>query len=268
MCFDLNQIDFSYRRKQVIRSLDLHLPPGKFYGILGPNGSGKTTLIDLMVRHLKPDSGLITYYGKDLNAYSRKELATQIALVPQIFQINFPFRVEEIVMMGRYPHIPRFAQPRAEDWEILEQVLTWTDTSRLRRRYVNELSGGERQRVMFARALAQTPRVLLLDEATSNMDVKHSLKMLAIAGRLKREQRITIIAVFQDINLAASHCDELIFLKDGSPAAGGATAEVLTPETLKMVFEIDAKVAYDDYAGARQVVFKGDGVLATVGRKS
>lgn len=260
MSFDLSHIDFSYRDTPVLSSVHLHLSSEKFYGILGPNGSGKTTLIDLLVRHIRPNSGIITYYGKDLGTYDKQELSRQIALVPQSFNVNFPFRVEEIVIMGRYPHIPRFAQPSAKDWQVLEEVLELTDTTPLRHRYVTELSGGERQRVVFARALAQTPRVLLLDEATSNMDVKHGLQMLEIARHLNRNRKTTIIAVFQDINLAAAYCDELIFLKNGTIAGTGLTDQVLVSDTIQTVFGIEAKVYFDSYAQAKQVVFKGDGL--------
>ena len=126
MPFNLDNISFYYAEKRVIKDFSISLAPGKFYGIIGPNGSGKTTIIDLLAKHLQPKFGSITYKGKSLSSYSKKQLAKEIALVPQNFYINFPFTVQEIVMMGRYPHIPRFAAPAAQDQNIVRDVMEKT----------------------------------------------------------------------------------------------------------------------------------------------
>jgi iron complex transport system ATP-binding protein len=123
-------------------------------------------------------------------------------------------------------------------------------------RLVTELSGGERQRVVFARALAQDTPVLILDEATSNLDVGHAIRLLGLAaGRVRRESK-TVLAVFQDINQAAAYCDQLIFMSRGRIAAHGETRDVLNPDTVRSVFDVESKVYHDDYADALQVVFK------------
>ena len=130
-----------------------------------------------------------------------------------------------------------------------------TATDGYAHRYVTELSGGERQRVVFARALVQDAPVLVLDEATSNLDVNHAIRLLNIAAE-RVGRGLTVIAVLQDINLAAAFCQDLIFMKAGRLAAFGATEEVLTAETIRSVFDIESKVYYEPYAAARQVVFK------------
>ena len=168
MLFELNHIRFRYADRNVIDDISLSLAAGKFYGIIGPNGSGKTTLLDLLTRHRVPADGDIFYSGKPLALFSKKALSREIALVPQNFYINFPFTVKEIVMMGRYPHIPRFAAPSTADLKVLHEVMELTITRDFANRYITELSGGERQRVVFARALAQDAPVLILDVATSN----------------------------------------------------------------------------------------------------
>ena len=256
MPFEINHISFHYADRRVIDDISLTLVPGKFYGIIGPNGSGKTTMLDLLARHRLPDEGDISYQGKLLSSFSKKELSKEIALVPQNFYINFPFTVEQIVMMGRYPHIPRFSAPSTDDLNILQRVMQQTEINEFTNRYITELSGGERQRVVFARALAQDTPVLILDEATSNLDINFSINLLNIAEQRVRTNENTVVAVMQDINLAAGYCDYLIFMSGGKIAAHGDTRSVLNPETLRAVFNIEAKVYEESYSRSLQVVFR------------
>jgi iron complex transport system ATP-binding protein len=230
--------------------------PGKFYGIIGPNGSGKTTVLDLLSKRIRPVEGNISYKGKNITSYSRKLLSKELALVPQNFYIRFPFTVQEIVMMGRYPHIPRFASPSAGDTAMVEDIMEKTGISEFANRYITELSGGERQRVVFARALAQNTPVLILDEATSNLDINYTISLLNISEKRVREEGHTVISVMQDINLAAVYCDYLIFLYKGRISTHGITSDVLTPDTIQSVFNVDAKVYRESYSDCLQVVFK------------
>lgn len=256
MAFEIEKLLFFYEERRVIDDLTIDIEAGKFYGIIGPNGCGKTTLIDLITKHKKPVSGNISYKGKDLSLYSKKELSMEIALVPQNFYINFPFTVEEIVMMGRYPYIPRFSAPSPEDYKIVYDIMKKTGIYKFKDRFITELSSGERQRIVFARALVQDTPVLILDEATSNLDVNYSLTLLNIAAQRVNEKKRTVIAVLQDINLAAIYCDYLLFIKQGSIAAHGNTDEILNRDTLQSVFNVDAKVYFEPYSDSMQVVFK------------
>ncbi len=254
--FNARNISFSHREKAVIDDITLDFPEGVFHGILGPNGCGKTTLLDLLVRHAVPARGSIRFLGKELHSFSRKALSRRIALVSQDYYINFPYTVKEVVMMGRFPHIGRFARPSAEDMETVDRVMAETGITKFAERRVTELSGGERQRVVFARALAQDTEVLILDEATSNLDINHALTLLSIAAESVEKKGKTVISVFQDINLAALYCGNMIFMKEGRVAASGPTDAVLSEETLKKVFNVSAHVAFDSYADARKVVFR------------
>jgi ABC-type cobalamin/Fe3+-siderophores transport system ATPase subunit len=256
MGFELESVDFAFGGKRVIEGVSIALAAGRFYGIVGPNGCGKTTLLDLLCRFRQPQSGKIRYGGSRLSAYSKRQLAREIAVVPQNFYINFPFTVRDVVMMGRYPYIPRFSGPSTRDADIVAAVMESADVDRLEGRFITELSGGERQRVVFARALAQDTPVLILDEATSNLDIGHAIRLLGLAARKVRDESKTVLAVFQDINQAASYCDHLIFMSQGKIAAHGDTRNVLNPDTVRTVFEVDAKVYHDDYSNSLHVVYK------------
>ena len=256
MAFEIENITFCYDDKKAIDGLTLRLSEGIFYGVIGPNGCGKSTLLDLLIGHRKPASGRIRYRGKDLSVYSKRELSREIALVPQNFYINFPFTAEEIMMMGRYPYIPRFSQPSKEDVHIIREIMEKTETEDFKDRYITELSGGERQRVVIGRALAQDTPFLMLDEATSNLDINHSLSLLNLAKEKTEKESKTVIAVMQNMNLAAMYCDDLIFMKQGRVAANGSVEDILTPETIRSVFNVESKIQFEPYANASQILFK------------
>ena len=254
--FEIRQISFSYGQNMVLRNLSLDLVSGKFYAIVGPNGCGKTTLLDLMAGILTPDSGTIKCDGRPLPAYPKRELAKKIALVPQDFYINFPFTVREVVLMGRHPYIPRFGSPDVEDLEIVANVMRLMDIDQLGDKFVTELSGGEKQRVVFARAFAQDTPVLIVDEGTSNMDIRHTLKSLSLARDAAREQGKTMIAAMHDLNLAAAFCDCMVFMESGRIVAQGHLEEVFNEDNIRAVFDVEARVYFDQFCGSKQVVYK------------
>ena len=255
MSFAVENVSFAYEEKEVLHGLSLTLEPGRFYAVLGPNGCGKSTFLDLLIGHLRPDSGRIRYRGRALSDYSRKELAREMALVAQNYYINFSFRVDEIMMMGRHPHIPRFSAPAEQDFELVQRTMEQAGILEFQDRLITELSGGERQRVVFARALAQEARVLLLDEATSSLDIKNTLRMLDLAARGVREGNKTVISVFQDINLAAARADHLLVMDKGRIAAAGPVREVLNQDLIREVFQVESRVRYEAETKVPQVTF-------------
>jgi ABC-type cobalamin/Fe3+-siderophores transport system ATPase subunit len=255
MTIEANQVCFAYGGHPAVSDVSLKLKSGVFYGILGPNGCGKTTLVDLLIRHRSPDAGSISYQGKPLAKYSRKQIARRFALVPQQYSVNFPFTSRQVVMMGRYPHLGRFAFPDMEDHRQVDEIMKQTGTRGFENRFISELSGGERQRVIFARALVQDTPVLILDEATSNLDISHAISLFSLAFQRVSDNGKTVIAVMQDINLAALFCQYLILMKNGRVVHHGPCDEVLTESTIKSVFQVKSKVYEDAYANARQVVF-------------
>jgi len=253
--YDLDNVSFAHGDKTVLHDLSCRLTPGRFYGLIGANGSGKTTLIDLLLGTIT-GLGRLHFKGHPLESYSRRQLARELALVPQEFKINFDFTVQDIVMMGRHPHIPRFTSPGVRDWEIVTEVMADLDISDFKERFLPHLSGGEKQLVMVARALAQDTPTLLLDEATSNLDIHHSIKIMRAIRQRMKQRGGTVIAAIHDLNLAAAYCDTVILLHEGRILKIGSVAETLTPELLKQMFNIDSHPYMDDFSGVRQVAFK------------
>lgn len=254
--FILKNATFAYGNKAAVRNISLQLPQGKLYGLVGPNGCGKSTLLDLLIANQQPQAGEVTYQGEPLSHLSRRQLAREVALVPQDFGINFAFTVMEVVLMGRHPYIPRFGVPKSDDLLKAREAMSELGISKLQDRFVPELSGGEKQRVVVARALAQDTPVLLLDEATSNLDIQHTLDIFKIGRRRVKGEGKTVIAVVHNLNLAAAYCDELIYMKDGAIHCVGPKEEVLTAENIMAVFGVESRVEFDVFCGAWQVSFK------------
>jgi len=236
------KINFSYAEKKVIEDISFAVDKGKMTAIIGPNGSGKTTLLRLINGSLLPDSGEIYVGEKNTSQYKRKEIAQKVAIVPQETSAVFPFFVEEIVLMGRFPHLGSYRFENKEDYKIVHEAMEKTDTLDFTRRRFNELSAGERQRVLIARALAQKPEVLLLDESTAFLDLKHQLRFLKLLKQLNRDDGLTIVFVTHDINLAAQHANKIILLYSGKIYAIGNPAEVISARNMKEVYEVDVLV--------------------------
>jgi iron complex transport system ATP-binding protein len=254
--FTIKRLSFAYTNTPVLTDITVDLAPGKFYGIVGPNGCGKTTFLDLLTGCKQPLGGTIEFRNTPLPAYNKRELASQLALVPQEFDTGFGFTVQEIVMMGRHPHIDRFASPGEKDWQAVDQAMAAIGIDDLRDRYTNTLSGGQKQRVVVARALAQETPVLLFDEATSSLDIKYTLQIFNLARNLVHKQGKTVIAVIHNLNLAAAYCDTLIFMKDGRLHHFGPTPDTMTAATIAEVFDVQTQVAIDPYNQAPQVSFQ------------
>lgn len=256
MEINIQNIWFSHGETPIIKDLSHRFSPGKFHGILGPNGSGKTTLLDLISGFMPPNKGEILLDAAKLSILSKNQIAQTLSLVSQDYYINFPFSVEEVVMMGRHPFIKRFSHPSQSDVDGVAQAMDITGISHLKKRRVTQLSGGEKQRCILARALCQDTPVLLLDEAFSNMDINHTLVMLGLIKKMIQRTKKTIICVLHDLNLAAAWADEIVFLKNGEITASGSTQDTMTRENIEQVFQVESKVEFNDYVQAKQVYFK------------
>lgn len=233
------QVQFAPGTPPVLEALSLALAPGVFTGIIGPNGSGKSTLVRALSRALKPSGGVVRLDETDLyTTHSARDSAQAIAVVPQETAVSLDFSVQDIVRMGRAPHLPPrpFASETPADEQIVQDALKSAQIEHLAERSVTTLSGGERQRVLLARALAQQPQILLLDEPTASLDLRHQSETLTLACQLAHDGGKTVLAVLHDVNLASAYCDYLVLLDKGVIAASGPPSEVLTADHLAKVY--------------------------------
>lgn len=227
--------------RELLRGVTLDLAAGEIVALAGRNGAGKTTLFRVASRVLRPDRGEVRIAGRPLAAWSRRELARQLAVVPQDVGIAFPFSAGEVVLMGRSPHLSGLGFESRDDIQQALAALEAVGVAHLADRSMLELSGGERQLVLVARALAQDPRVLLLDEPTSHLDLRHRTLVLEQVRRFVATGRSALI-VSHDLNLSARSCDRIALLAEGRLLACGAPAEVLDAASLRAAFEIEADV--------------------------
>ena len=232
---------------QILRGVDLRAERGELVGVIGPNGSGKSTLLKCIYRVLKPTGGAVWLDGRDISDYSYKESARQVAVVAQHNYYNFDFSVRDVVMMGRSPHKRALERDNARDHQMVARALETVGMADFAQRSFATLSGGEQQRVILARALAQDTPCLILDEPTNHLDIKYQLQLMDIVKGLDR----TVIAAIHDLNIAAMYCDRLYAVKEGRVVASGRPEEVLTPELIRAVYEVEAEVLRDGGGGLR-----------------
>ncbi|MEW6522309.1 MAG: ABC transporter ATP-binding protein [Bacillota bacterium] len=238
----VDRITCSYRNFVAVREVSFHVPAGAILGIAGPNGSGKTTVLRAASRVLRPRVGRVLVDGRDIYSLSHREVARTMAVVSQNGQVDVELTVEELVLMGRYPHLEGMRGEQATDFEAARRAMEVTSTDRLAGRLVTTLSGGERQRVQLARALAQEPRLLMLDEPTAYLDIGYQVEIMDLIARLNASTGLTVVMVMHDLNLAARFCHHLVMLKDGRVRASGTPAEVLGPGLLQEVYGIQVLV--------------------------
>lgn len=243
MKISTKEISSTIAGKDILKNISVQAEGKKFIGILGPNGSGKSTLLKCIYRTLKPSGGMIELDDRELSHISIKESAKKMAVVAQHSHYSFDFNVSEVVLMGRSPHKKLMERDTEEDYRIVDEALAAVDMLEFRERSFSTLSGGEQQRIILARALAQKTECMILDEPTNHLDIKYQLQLLDIVKSLN----ITTIAAIHDLNIASMYCDYLYILKEGEIVCEGVPAEVLTPQIIKEVYEVDAEVIYDKH---------------------
>lgn len=226
---------------------------GRLTAIVGPNGSGKSTLVRALLGRLAPERGRLWLSGLPLEARTRRDVARELAIVPQREGPAFPITVREFIALGRYPHGGPFAGASAEDRRAVAEAAARADVESLLGRETDELSGGEWQRVRVARALAQGGRTLVLDEPTAFLDVSHEMACFELLDALAREGRCVVLVSHQ-LNLVARFADHIVLLHQGRVAAAGAPDAVMRGDVLERVYDWPLVVSRDPAVGAPVLV--------------
>jgi len=250
---DANSVFFRYHQDWVLQDVSFGIEKGEFIGMIGPNGSGKSTLLKILCRLLSPQQGEIFFESAPLKKMNRTDIAKKVALVPQEAYLLFPFRVIEIVLMGRSPYLGHLMFEKENDLEIVKKVMEWTKILPFAERPMDELSGGERKRVFIARALAQEPDVILLDEPTANLDIHHQIDFLNLILTLNRERGLTIVMASHDMNIASEFSDRLILLQQGRIWKMGIPSEVITQENIERIYGCEAWVDQHPVSGRPRI---------------
>ncbi|MFF7203667.1 ABC transporter ATP-binding protein [Streptomyces sp. NPDC008141] len=237
--------------RSLVRDLSLRVDSGRVVGLVGPNGSGKSTALRCVYRALRPSTGTVWVGDDDLSRLAMRRSAQTVAAMTQDGAVDLDFTVEELVALGRTPHLQGNQALGRRERELCERAMDRLDIRHLARRGVLTLSGGERQRVLLARALVQEPKILVLDEPTNHLDVRHQVQLLS----LLRGSGLTVLIVLHDLNLASAACDHIGVLSDGRLVTAGSPAHVLTPELVDEVFGVEAGVVPHPLTGAPQLLY-------------
>ncbi|MFF2886086.1 ABC transporter ATP-binding protein [Paenibacillus sp. NPDC057967] len=242
-------LDISYEERKIVQNLNISIPQGKITALVGANGSGKSTILKTMARIMNPSKGSVLLDGKSIHKQSTKEVAKQLAILPQNPTAPDGLTVSELVAYGRFPYQKGFGSLSKEDRAIVKWAVEATGMADFADRPVDQLSGGQRQRAWIAMALAQETDILFLDEPTTFLDMAHQLEVLHLLQKLNEMNNRTIVMVVHDLNHAARYAHHMIAIKSGEVKGEGSPVEVITPEIMREVFNIEADIVPDPRTG-------------------
>ncbi|WP_203235979.1 ABC transporter ATP-binding protein [Burkholderia mayonis] len=249
--YRLDGVSFRADGRVLLQPLDLSLPTGRMIALIGHNGSGKSTLLKLLARQQRPSGGSLQLHGADLATWAARDFARQVAYLPQNPPLDTGMTARELVALGRYPWRGPLGRLRADDHARIDEAMRVTDTLRFADTLADHLSGGERQRVWLAMLVAQCASCLLLDEPTSALDIAHQIEVLRLLRELTDRQRLTVVIVLHDINLAARFCDELVALHSGRLLTSGTPAELMRGDVLESIYGLPMDIVVHPHSGSR-----------------
>ena len=242
-------LSLTYSDRPIVNNLEIYIPDGKITALVGANGSGKSTILKAMARIMKPQNGSVFLDGKSIHSQSTKEIAKQLAILPQTPTAPDGLTVGELVSYGRFPHQRGFGTLSTKDKEVIRQSIELTSMQDFYDRPVDQLSGGQRQRAWIAMALAQETDILFLDEPTTYLDMAHQLEVLKLLVKLNADENRTIVMVVHDLNHATRYAQHMIAIKDGMVVSEGSPTEVMNKDVLRQVFGIEADIIADPRSG-------------------
>lgn len=239
------QLKIGYGERCVLKDASFSIGAGEIVGIIGCNGAGKSTLLKTIRGLLPKQGGSVSYFGKPLEAYADKELATKIAYLQQHVEVGFGYTGKDIVMAGRYPYMKWWERESEEDERLALACMEYTGTADLAERPVTEVSGGQKQRILIAKVLAQQTPIIFLDEPTTGLDMVYQEEIFRFAKALAAQGK-TVLMVVHELNLASKYCSRILLLGEGTLLADGAPLEVFTEELLSRAYKADICVEWDE----------------------
>ena len=244
---NIEKLNYSYGRKEVLKELSLDIDENKLTGIIGPNGCGKSTLAKNIIKYINGKFESFKIMDTDIRELSHKKIAQLISYIPQKSTIIPNISVFDYVLLGRFPLLKNSWDNYSEkDYKIVENNINLLNIRELKDRNIETLSGGELQKALLARALAQEAKILLLDEPTSALDLNNAVEFMKILKNISIQKEISVIIIIHDLNLASLFCDSLIILKDGKFVEKGSPKEVINEENIKSVYNLECKVCYNE----------------------
>jgi len=229
---EINNLIIKLNGREVLKNINLSLNEGQFIGIVGPNGGGKTTLLRAILGLMKPTSGGIRIFGRPPEEVLKT--GCMFGYLPQILKVkpDFPIRVIDVVMMGRYGRVGILRWPGEKDRKKAIEYLSMMGVEELRNVPFGQLSGGQQQRASIARALAGEPKILVLDEPNTGIDVIGQGDFYHLLKGLQKRFGITILMASHDIGTITAYVDEIACLNytfhyQGNPL-GALNENVLT----------------------------------------
>ncbi|WGE57773.1 ABC transporter ATP-binding protein [Actinobacillus equuli] len=247
---DIKNISHKIGNTTILNNINLHIPNGGITALIGANGAGKSTLLSLIARLQNTQSGQIWLNNYNIAEADSRKIAQHLAILTQDNVIHSRITVQDLLMFGRYPH--HQGKISEHDRQIVEKALQRFELDQLKDRFLNELSGGQRQRALIAMTFCQQTQHVLLDEPLNNLDMFHARELMRLLRKLTDELQLTTVMVVHDINMAAAYADTIVAMKNGEIIMIGSPEEIITPENLKTVFNLDAEVL--EHNGKRLVV--------------
>ncbi|MBL0385355.1 ABC transporter ATP-binding protein [Tumebacillus sp. ITR2] len=247
-------LSISYGKTRIVEGMNLEIPEGKITVFIGSNGSGKSTLLRSMARLLNPESGAILLDGHSIQKMPTKQVAAKLSILPQGPVAPEGLTVRQLVKQGRYPHQSWLQQWSEEDERMVQSALEATGIAQLADQAVDALSGGQRQRAWIAMSLAQGTEILLLDEPTTYLDMTHQIEVLDILQELNENEGRTVVMVLHDLNLSCRYADHIVAIKKGSVYAEGSPEDIITPELVRDVFNMESTIIRDPLYGTPMCV--------------
>ena len=244
---NIEKLNYSYGKKEVLKELSLDIDENKLTGIIGPNGCGKSTLAKNIIKYINGKFESFKIMDTDIRELTHKKIAQLISYIPQKSIIIPNISVFDYVLLGRFPLLKNSWDNYSEqDYEIVEKNINLLNIRVLKDRNIETLSGGELQKALLARALAQEAKILLLDEPTSALDLNNAVEFMKILKNISMKKEISVIIIIHDLNLASLFCDSLIILKDGRFIEKGSPKEVINEKNIKSVYNLECKVCYNE----------------------